>query len=174
MSFFKGIPARNNCFEIMFHSLFLDKNRIDVNVDCPVIYKKQVLVDDSELKLSRNNIWTYFNTQIQRRTSAFWKCTYDRYFHARPGLKTGLNIKRGKHSLSEANIHIRALQLLQGEKRIRIKSLIAINFTLKEIKEIIADNETDYSRILEEDVATLLEIVRDFILNHSMLFRTRQ
>ena len=33
---------------------------------------------------------------------------------------------------------------------------------MKEIKEIFADNEIDYSRVSEEDVATLLEIVRDF------------
>ena len=64
--------------------------------------------------------------------------------------------------LHGANNHISSLQAIQAEKKIRIKSLIDMDFSLKEIREIFSDCEKSNGRLLEENIRSVISEVHEF------------
>ena len=64
--------------------------------------------------------------------------------------------------LHGGNNHISSLQAMQAEKRIRIRSLIDMDFSLAEIKDIFADCTRSNSRLLEENIKSVMSEIDDF------------
>ena len=57
---------------------------------------------------------------------------------------------------------------MQAEKRIRIRSLVGMNFTLKEIKDLFTPDESENYRILQHEVSSLLDFLHDCNLDERL------
>ena len=56
-------------------------------------------------------------------------------------------------------------QVIQAEKRIKIRSLIGMNFILKETKDLFTPDENENYRILQHEVSSILDFLHDCKLN---------
>ena len=64
--------------------------------------------------------------------------------------------------LSGANYYNAVVQMLQAEKRIRIRSLVKMGFNLKEIKEIFEEDNVANLRLIQKDVVSVMGVLNDF------------